>query len=104
TDGEVSWFGPAGHDPDWHGPDNRLGCLVRDSDATLCLLFNAAPARCRFVMPAPPGSGWQVAIDTSKEDSTANISFGAAHGMTAAGEMWIEARTTIVAVSRSTEA
>lgn len=104
TDGEVSWFGPAGHDPDWHGPDNRLGCLIRDSGTAICLLFNAASARCRFVIPTPPGGGWEVAIDTSKEETTADTSVGAGHGMNAAGEIWLDARATLVAVGRSTEA
>jgi len=103
TDGEVNWFGPAGNAPDWQGSDNRLGCLVRGSDTALCLLFNAAPARCQFIMPAPPGSGWQVVIDTSKEDPTADTSPGTEHGVNAADEIWLEARSTIVAVCRSME-
>ena len=103
TDGEVSWFGPAGNAPDWQGSDNRFGCLVRDRDAALCLLFNAAPVRCRFIMPAPPGSGWQVVIDTSKEDLTADTSPGTEHRVNAAYEIWLEARSTIVAICRSME-
>ena len=43
-------------------------------------------------------------IDTSKEQTTADASFGAGHRMNAAGEIWLEARTTVVAVSRSKEA
>ncbi|MCP3055703.1 glycogen debranching protein GlgX [Aurantimonas marianensis] len=104
TDGEINWFGPAGQEPDWNGADNRLGCLVRGSDVALCLLFNGSPARCRFVVPAPPGGGWEVVIDTSKEQTTADASFGAGHRMNAAGEIWLEACTTVVAVSRSKEA
>lgn len=97
-------LGPAGNAPDWQGSDNRLGCLVRDSEAALCLLFNAAPDRCRFIMPAPPGSGWQVVIDTSKEDPTADTSPGTEHGVNSAYEIWLEARSTIVAICRSMEA
>jgi len=104
TDGEINWFGPAGQEPDWNGADNRLGCLVRGSDVALCLLFNASPVRCRFVVPAPPGRGWEVVIDTSKEQTTADTSFGAGHRMNAAGEIWLDACTTVVAVSRSKEA
>jgi len=104
TDEEVTWFGPAGHELDWQGPHNRLGCLVRGSDATLCLLFNATPSRCRFIVPMPPGSNWQVEIDTSKQDATADTYLGTEHGMNAAGEIWLEARTTIVALCRSKEA
>jgi glycogen operon protein len=102
TDREVTWFGPAGHEPDWQGPDNRLGCLVQGSDAALCMLFNAAPARCRFVMPTPPGSAWQVVVDTSKDDATAETSLGTEHWMNSAGDIWLEGRSTIVAVCRST--
>jgi glycogen operon protein len=104
TDGEVTWFGPAGHEPDWNGADNRLGCLVRGNHTVLCLLFNAAPSRCRFILPSQPGGGWDVAIDTSKEDTSADTFAGTAHGMNAADEIWLEARTTLVAVSRSKEA
>ena len=104
TDGEINWFGPAGQESDWNGADNRLGCLVRGSDVALCLLFNASPVRCRFVVPAPPGRGWEVVIDTSKEQTTADTSFGAGHRMNAAGEIWLDACTTVVAVSHSKEA
>jgi hypothetical protein len=104
TDREVSWFGPAGNAPDWQGSDNRLGCLIRDSDTALCLLFNAAPDRCQFIMPAPPGSSWQVVIDTSKEDPTADTSPGTEPGVNAADEIWLEAGSTIVAICRSMEA
>ncbi len=103
TDVEVRWFEPTGQQPDWHGPDNRLGCLIRDSGASLCLLFNAVLAPCRFVMPPSPGSGWHIAIDTSKNESIADTSFGAEDTI-AQSNIWLEARTTIVAVSRSTEA
>ncbi len=104
TDRKVSWFGPAGDAPDWQGPDNRLGCIVRGSGTDLCLLFNAAPARCQFIVPAQTGNAWQVVLDTSKDGVTADISFGIGQRINAAGEIWLEARTTIVAVCRSTEA
>ncbi|GAA0597409.1 glycogen debranching protein GlgX [Craurococcus roseus] len=69
TDAEVSWFGPDGGPPEWHGPENRVGCLVREAGAVpgaLCLLFNASgslPAR--FPLPAATAGGWRVAIDTA---------------------------------------
>ena len=66
---EIAWFGPEGTPPDWHGAENRLGCLIRAPGAVpgaLCLLFNASrrlPAR--FPLPDPPAGPWRVAIDTA---------------------------------------
>ncbi|MBD0275975.1 MAG: glycogen debranching enzyme, partial [Acetobacteraceae bacterium] len=69
TAAEVSWFGPDGEPPDWHGPGNRLGCLIREAGAVpgaLCLLFNASKDRpARFAVPAAPAGRWRVAIDTA---------------------------------------
>ncbi|MGJ3264713.1 MAG: glycogen debranching protein GlgX [Salinarimonas sp.] len=100
TDAEVTWLGPAGGPPDWHGPDNRLGCLVRDRGTTICLLFNAHPTPCRFTLPSVAESGWEVVIDTSR-DTTAGTPSGAGRETNAAGAIRLDAHTTIVAVSRS---
>ena len=100
TDSEITWFGPAGGAPDWHGSDNRLGCLLRDRDTQLCLLFNAARSPCCFAVPTLPRRGWQVVIDTSKEDTFADTYYT----VDAAGEIWLEARTALVAVCHATEA
>ena len=99
SDADVDWFGPEGGPPDWHGSDNRLGCVVRDSNAFLCLLFNAARDPCRFVMPTVGDGQWQVAIDTSKaapidaEDADRLLRIDAAQGV------GIDARTTMVLVT-----
>ena len=100
TDSEITWFGPAGGAPDWHGSDNRLGCLLRDRDTQLCLLFNAARSPCCFAVPTLPRRGWQVVIDTSKDDTFADTYYT----VDAAGEIWLEARTALVAVCHATEA
>ncbi|WP_204623620.1 glycogen debranching protein [Crenalkalicoccus roseus] len=66
---EIAWFGPDGAEPDWHGAENRLGCMIREEGAVpgaLCLLFNAsrhAPAR--FLPPPPPAGAWRIAFDTA---------------------------------------
>jgi isoamylase len=76
TDEDLRWFGPDGGPPDWHGPENRLGCVILSQaagasagsrDPTLCLLLNASPTPTRFAVPAPPGRGqrWRVAVDTA---------------------------------------
>ncbi|SHK32907.1 glycogen operon protein [Roseomonas rosea] len=68
TAGEIAWFGPEGGPPDWHGPENRLGCVIREeapAPGGLCLLFNAARRPARFVLPVPPASPWGVALDTA---------------------------------------
>ena len=45
---EIEWLGAFGQRPDWHGPANRLGCIVRDDARRWALLFNATPERCAF--------------------------------------------------------
>ena len=63
---EISWFGPEGLPPDWHGSHNRLGSLIREGGGTrICLLFNAARASCRFALPSIAG-GWRMLVDTSQ--------------------------------------
>ncbi|MEP0322624.1 glycogen debranching protein GlgX [Bauldia litoralis] len=101
TDADVTWFGPAGSPPDWHGPDNRLGCVVRGDGTKLCLLFNAARSPCQFVLPAMPEEQWQVVIDTSKDTPSADASFGVEYGRNSDGGLRLEARATIVAVCHS---
>ena len=102
TDADVAWLGAKGGTPDWHGPDNRLGCLVRGSHASLCLLFNAAHGPCRFVLPAPPAEPWCVAIDTSKTAPGDAPDFGGEPSLGAVPEIGLKARTTMVLVSRRT--
>jgi len=71
SDAEISWIGVDGHPPEWHGRENRIGCMIREegnvSSSALCLLFNAAARPCRFVLPAPPAGKWRVAVDTALE-------------------------------------
>jgi glycogen operon protein len=73
---EISWFGPEGQPPDWHGIDNRLGCVIREDSAggKLCMLFNAAPLPTRFVLPSTAGE-WRMLVDTSRSppDDLPNI-------------------------------
>ena len=70
SDGEILWFGADGGLPDWHGPNNRLGCLILvhagDRADPLCLLFNATLQPCRFVLPASPSGKWRVTVDTAQ--------------------------------------
>ena len=69
TSRDIDWLGPDGQAPDWHGAENRLGCLIREEGAVpgaLCLLFNASrrlPAR--FLPPPPRAGPWRIAIDTA---------------------------------------
>lgn len=64
---DISWLGPEGQPPDWHGTSNRLGCVIRENsaDAKLCLLFNASFVACRFALPSTAG-GWRMLVDTSQ--------------------------------------
>jgi glycogen operon protein len=67
---EVQWFGADGHGPEWHGHDNRIGCIIfekhPDRRPALCLLFNATLRPCRFLLPTPRDISWRIAIDTSQ--------------------------------------
>jgi isoamylase len=68
TDSEISWFGVGGEAPDWHGSENRFGCVIHDqvNGPTLCLLFNATHAHCIFAISALANGRWIYVVDTSK--------------------------------------
>jgi isoamylase len=68
TDAEIHWLGADGCQPEWHGQENRVGCLIsaEDRGSALCLLFNAALRTCRFELPPPPLGSWRVAINTAQ--------------------------------------
>jgi glycogen operon protein len=70
TDAEIRWFGAEGRPPQWHGRDNRIGCVIQEgtgrSSGALCLLFNASLHPCRFDLDPPAAGVWQVAVDTSQ--------------------------------------
>jgi isoamylase len=67
---DIRWFGVEGRAPEWHGRENRLGCMVFEdvggSPSAICLLFNAAFRPCRFVLPSPPAGKWRIAADTAQ--------------------------------------
>jgi len=77
TDAEIRWFGIEGRPPEWHGRENRIGCMILEdhggSSSALCLLFNAALYPCRFALPPPPTGKWQIAVDTA-QSSPSDIS------------------------------
>ena len=70
TDADLHWFGIDGRPPEWHGRENRIGCMILEdhggSPAALCLLFNAALRPYRFVLPRPPDGKWRLAFDTAQ--------------------------------------
>jgi isoamylase len=70
TDVDIRWFGIDGRAPEWHGRENRIGCMILEDhgglSAALCLLFNAALHACRFVLPRPPAGKWRLAVDTAQ--------------------------------------
>lgn len=61
---EITWLGPDGSDPDWNGPNNRVGCIIACVPNDLALFFNATPRACQFSLPGKP---WRVLLDTSCE-------------------------------------
>lgn len=103
-DTDVTWLGPAGGQPDWHGPDNLLGCSVRAGRAALCLLFNASERACQFVLPTLTTGEWQVAIDTSKDTPSDAPDLDAGPCLDDKPELRLDTRTTVVLVSRQVRA
>jgi isoamylase len=70
TDAEIHWFGSHGGLPNWaDSKEKRLGCLIHeDEPGALCLMFNAGDDAIDFGLPSvPPGVGWRLAVDTSRE-------------------------------------
>lgn len=63
---EIRWLPPIGGSLDWHGPPNRVGCVVRGDGYPLCLLFNATTEARAYTLAGTAGQ-WRVCIDTSRE-------------------------------------
>jgi len=90
---EIEWFGANGGPVDWDGPDNQVGCVVHEHEGgALCLLFNAARAPCRFIIPSSTRR-WHIAIDTA--DPALRVK------EVVSGAIALEARATVVLISRS---
>ena len=66
TSKEIAWVGAFGQSPDWHGPRNRLGCVIKSDAAMLALLFNADPEPCIFTPPGERMFIWRICIDTAR--------------------------------------
>ncbi len=67
---EIEWLGAFGAPPAWHGPANRLGCIIRSGSGALALLFNATPESCTFDLRtsevlAYSSHPWRLRIDTA---------------------------------------
>lgn len=63
---EIRWLPPVGGSLAWHGPHNRVGCIVHGDGHTLCLLLNATTEACAYTLEGISGQ-WRVRIDTSRE-------------------------------------
>jgi len=98
TEAEIRWLGAEGRPPDWHGRDNRVGCIVGDIQAQhgalLCLLFNATLEPARFVLPEGRAGGWRIVVDTSR-DSPADAA-DPANQRSASGEVVLGPRSTVI--------
>ena len=69
TDAEIHWFSPPGGWPNWTDPqEKRLACLIQEGQHSgLYLMFNATSDAVDFgLLPVPPGNGWHLAVDTSR--------------------------------------
>ncbi|WP_333670908.1 glycogen debranching protein GlgX [Elioraea tepidiphila] len=101
TADEIAWFGPGGHGPDWDGPLNRIGCLIReDAGGALCLLFSAGREPCRFILPSPPAGPWQIAINTATEAPDDAPEDGTGPMLVAGATIGLEGRAAVLLVSR----
>ena len=70
ADAEIQWFGAQGRLPCWTDPkEKQLACLIREDEGRdLFLMFNAGAVAADFRLPpAPPGTRWHLAVDTSSE-------------------------------------
>lgn len=67
---DIHWFAAGGRSPNWFDRRARqLACLIHESsDASICLLFNAAPESVNFQPPATFAQwNWRLAIDTGED-------------------------------------
>jgi glycogen operon protein len=98
SNGEIQWFDAEGGPPEWHGRNNRIGCLIRDDAKdgarALSLLFNAGLQPCRFVLPAPPAGPWQVVVDTAQ--TSPNDIPDVASGQAVGDAITLTARSSVV--------
>jgi isoamylase len=70
TDAEIHWFSPQKGLPNWADPkEKHFACLIHEGEHNaLYLMFNASNDAVDFVLPpAPYGSRWHLAVDTSCE-------------------------------------
>jgi glycogen operon protein len=97
TADEITWLGPAGEAPDWHGPRNRIGCVIREGDgAALCLLFNGSHEPCAFALPPGTWADWMVAVDTAVPPPFDIADPGSEVPLAAPGSVALPARSTKV--------
>jgi len=69
TDADIHWYDPQGNLPDWDDREqNRFACLIHEEQqGKLLMMFNAGTDAVDFVLPpAPGGSRWHLAADTSR--------------------------------------
>jgi glycogen operon protein len=100
---EISWLGSEGRAPEWHGRENRIGCVVGESgqgaaDARLCLLFNATSAPCRFALPET-ATPWRVVVDTSKPSPEDIAEPGEEALLPDPGMVTVSPRSTVILVA-----
>jgi isoamylase len=97
---DIDWFGADGRAPDWDGPDNRLGCLIREAaGGALCLLFNATRETCRFTLPPLRDRSWRIAIDTASEPPDDAPETGAGPMLTGRSDIRLDGRMTVILAS-----
>ena len=98
TDAEVRWLGIDGRPPEWHGRENRIGCMIREdhggTTSALCLLFNAALQQCRFLLPPSPTGKWRLAVDTAQASPADVPDLG--YEQTMAGEAVLVERSSVI--------
>ena len=100
TEAEIAWTGPEGQTPDWHGPENRLGCVITEAPASrLALLFNAGLDPCRFLLPPSPTDRWGAVIDTAAPSARDIAEPGGVPLFQVEEDVLLGSRSTLVLVS-----
>jgi glycogen operon protein len=71
---DITWFGPAGGAPDWHGPGSCLAAYL-EGTAPLYLMFNGGREPATFMLPELPRRPWRLALDTADgyDEGTATL-------------------------------
>lgn len=91
----IRWFSPDGKNPEW-SHDRAVAILLDpmpSQTGALLILCNAGAHNADFSLPAPPGTPWEIAL---------NSAAGSPVGDIATGNKWVGERSILVLMSETT--